>query len=194
MAGLASVVFLPVFLGGPHEEGEPPQCRTNLKKIGQAVQMYLQDNDQLFPPVQRAGSSTGWLDALQPYVKPDLKVPHPFQCDSTIQRRWYFFSEPTAGTDYFFNRRLLGVKESSLASPSVTVQGGDGDNDMNALSPHYTLSAMPPAWATTPGSPARRHLEGEQFCFADGHVKWFQVTRLPGTVSAEKNCPTFMIE
>src|SRR5947207_4403497 len=78
IAILAAILF-PVFAQA-REKARQTSCTSNLKQIGLALQMYTQDNDEVWPPAYYYGNpnASGSLDATgifqwsgfcQPYIK-----------------------------------------------------------------------------------------------------------------------------
>ncbi len=139
-------------------------CQTNLKQIALATKQYLQDNNEQYPSLE---SIAGWREALNFYVNDNST----FQCPGEENG-----SEQTS--DYWFNARMSGVKEEVLEAQALTLMLGDG---YSSADPRVSLSQMPKSWLDDPKSPARRHLDGLNFAFADGHVKWIR----PEKVSTE---------
>ncbi|RYX82986.1 DUF1559 domain-containing protein [bacterium] len=128
-------------------------CQSNLKQIGLALQQYSQDYDETLP-------SADWGTVVLPYLKSESL----FQCPETAI---------TQGTsDYFFNARFLGSSNWNISSPKTLVLIGDGQDDggLNA-----TLAQLPSSWRADEKSPAWRHLDGANYGFADGHVRWLKV-------------------
>lgn len=164
--------------------------------------MYAQDYDGRFssvapnPPLN-AGSTVrpwGWADALQSYIN-NLQI---YQCPSQTDKK-FSASPVTAGyTDYWFNSALgmaggtSGILEAQVTYPANTVMFGDGaagwarsntSGNANSYYPNgYRLDAQ---WnngiASNPAGAgigsfnsgaAQRHLDGANYAFTDGHVKW----------------------
>jgi prepilin-type N-terminal cleavage/methylation domain-containing protein/prepilin-type processing-associated H-X9-DG protein len=85
IAILAAILF-PVFAQA-RDKARAASCLSNTKQIGNAVTMYVQDYDEIFPfsdnfgviipnsPVQ--GSYQYWGDAIYPYVKSGGESTHP---------------------------------------------------------------------------------------------------------------------
>jgi len=85
IAILAAILF-PVFAQA-REKARTASCLSNTKQVGTAVQMYIQDYDEVFPmsdnfgvvipnsPVQ--GGYQYWGDAIYPYVKNGGESLHP---------------------------------------------------------------------------------------------------------------------
>ncbi len=174
---LLSAVIYPVFERAG-ENQRPPSCQRNLKQIAQGVLQYLQDYDKRYPLIDvndtgvTASNAYGWADALNPY----LKSTQIFQCPSevttpTIATSGRFNGEPdpTAKgyTDYWYNARLNALETKEIAAPSHTLLNGDGNDSTDTANARYSLSALPSGWP-----PAKRHLDGANYSYADGHVKW----------------------
>jgi len=84
IAILAAILF-PVF-SRARENARKTACLSNLKQVGTALMMYVQDFDERYPPASlynpnyaSTGTFVAWLPALYPYVK-NQKV---FECPST---------------------------------------------------------------------------------------------------------------
>lgn len=168
--------------------------------------MYDQDYDERLPStavnaIANVTSSNpyGWADALQPY----LRSTQIFQCpsetnsaNSTVNAGTGTAPDPTAlgYTDYYYNGNLSQVSDASFNSPAETIMLGDG----NTADSRYTydgcvytaLSGSPSGTACSTGGAqsyitnmtgAGRHLDGGNYAFADGHVKWLKGSIITGT-------------
>jgi prepilin-type processing-associated H-X9-DG protein len=49
---------------------------------------------------------------------------------------------------------------------------GDGDGNSPQSTASYAINHLPASWLQSANSPAKRHLGGAHYAFADGHVKW----------------------
>jgi prepilin-type N-terminal cleavage/methylation domain-containing protein/prepilin-type processing-associated H-X9-DG protein len=67
IAILAAILF-PVFAKA-REAARATSCRSNLKQLGSAVQMYSQDYDELMPIERTINPSTSVIQILDPYIK-----------------------------------------------------------------------------------------------------------------------------
>jgi len=145
IAILAAILF-PVF-GKAREQARKATCQSNLKQLGLASFMYVQDWDE------RWMNATGWSSdtALGNYVKND-KV---FDCPSIS-------GTPTGSLDYEFNVNVASDTNASfVADPSSVVCMADSSTMEDRAGGAAGL-----AWATT------THSEGIDVLFCDGHVKW----------------------
>ena len=149
-------------------------CQSNLKQINLGYLQYVQDYNGKFPLSSRP---EGWFGALQPYLKSETI----FRCPSEEARG------DDNLTDYWFNRRLAGVESKTVSDPARTLLSGDGEPSDD---PNVSLQLMPPLWLEKPDSPAWRHLDGANYGFADGHVKWFKATAME---TENKKTPTFLV-
>jgi prepilin-type N-terminal cleavage/methylation domain-containing protein/prepilin-type processing-associated H-X9-DG protein len=209
IAILAAILF-PVF-GRARENARRLSCQSNLKQIGLGVLQYVQDYDEMYPIQGQgvnwgafdAGITGGWAFIIQPYVKSTQILQCPSETnsgDSTASATNYQY------TDYAYNSVLGGMSpnqaggetSSSSTGPllprSASVLTFSSNTIMLLESP--AVSNLNGHWAqgssggaTGVGVPASlppygasfRHLEGSNFLFADGHVKWFKTDPSVGT-------------
>lgn len=193
IALLAAILF-PVFARA-RESARRSACQSNLRQIALGVYQYVQDNDETYPPFYTdvdgslnftPGVDIGWAMAVMPY----LKSAQIYQCPSE-KRRQAATSSATYWNDYWINVYLTMNSLSTIVTnsprrmasvqfPTQTVLLGDqGDygsaNEHANMSqscgvPNYLIAASP---ATSPHMTAL-HLEGANYAFADGHVKWLK--------------------
>ena len=180
---LAAILF-PVFARA-RENARRASCMSNLKQIGLGVMQYIQDYDEHYPIYKLAGVDLGWADEIQPYIK-SVQV---FHCPSDASK---FSSDPTATgyTSYWYNLTLTSVNEAQLSSASLTILNGDGRADVGKSYFYYNGCSINgnasdiPCGSTTPYITMKknyqsdglfgRHLDGANYSFADGHVKWYK--------------------
>lgn len=151
-----------VFYRAVNHEGRKPACAGNLRLIARAVRQYAQDHDGKFLVLFSQGTS-GWSTALQPRLK-SWQI---FQCPSTERKA-------SGSTDYYLNANLPQLK-AVVQAPHWMILAGEGVDDSP---PNYSMSELPKARGPEARSPAQRHLDGSNYAFADGHVKWLE----PGKV------------
>lgn len=158
-------------------------CMVHLKRIALAHLQYSQDYDERMPlvNVHDAGISPerplGWADALQPY----LRSTEIFQCPAQTDNDTTHQPNENGYTDYWYNARLADVNHSSLRHYASILLNGEGNDGTDATNARYSLDSLPAAWDSAE-HPALRHLDGANYSFMDGHVKWLR----PKAVTAKK--------
>ena len=187
IAILAAILF-PVF-GRARENARRSSCQSNLKQIGLGIMQYVQDYDERYPVryynnYASGGLEEGWAYLMQPYVKSTqlLQCPsEPNPATTSINAAGY--------SDYWYSDVIgrsngagsAGVSAAEFTATALTVMNGDGENGTSLLGmewgdwSNYVLvqgSAVPRFTA------ARRHLEGGNYSFADGHVKWLRPEKI----------------
>ena len=192
---MAAFLF-PTSCGGSRENARRSSCQSNLKQIGLAFRQYSQDYDERFPVWQHGSDkATGWAVTLQPY----LKSTQIYQCPS--EKTPPDVNPVSTGySDYFYNSNLGpgngGRFESRLENPALTIISGEAatfsaNNSSNGGTITTTgkdavdgkqdgLAVAQGQW--NPATNGIIHLEGANYGFADGHVKWMRnskVTRNP---------------
>lgn len=186
IAILAAILF-PVFARA-RENARKSSCANNVKHLGLAMKQYIQDFDDIFPPDGDAVASkelTGWAYTIQPYLKSEQLL----QCPSdsakspdapTIQERALL---PNF-TDYYYNFNLGSgtLSDADVTRPANVVLHGDGVSGSLSSAADYFRDSVPS------GMGARRHLEGANYAFVDGHVKWLLPSKVdPGNVVSDCN-------
>ena len=180
IAILAAILF-PVFAKA-REKARSASCMSNLKQIGLAARMYVQDYDEMFPSsrivpgTQAHWGDYGWMVAngvqtitdtqLQGYpslLQPYIKNTQIFWCPSDTNSP---SDVPTAQVSYFWRHCVDvsgwingGPKDASFCRPSeqiIVYEYFDFHGDKVGL------------WNTTPG------VRLINSCFADGHVKVYK--------------------
>jgi prepilin-type N-terminal cleavage/methylation domain-containing protein/prepilin-type processing-associated H-X9-DG protein len=226
IAILAAILF-PVFAQA-REAARKATCQSNLKQIGLAGRMYVDDYDgvslssYIYPAGWRVCPHYIWPDMLQPYIK-NWGI---FACPSGVQSRYIdenarncaaIGPQPYLGTianplklTYVYNEGWIDAARPPQASPTTAYQlpGYNGmiadDNDTADLGVHEASIEDPAGtimaadgiptvttgtaavvvfriirdadWGTSPKA-IRRHAEGVNCLFADGHVKFARQTK-----------------
>ena len=164
--GLILALLFPA-LGAVREEARRAQCMNNLRQIGMAMTMYLDEHEFRFPTMLLStGAAGGWYRNLEPYID-DREL---FKCPSYKPHQyidWNHFS-------YGYN--TLGLTEDLWAI--------DGGKDINeVVSPSHCIMVadswvnvftdMTVIFVIKPIISENRHVNGPNILFVDGHVKWY---------------------
>ena len=238
IAILAAILF-PVFAQA-REKARQTSCLSNLKQIGTALQLYVDDYDETLPPIftsvidarldgtemQVRNAAQGaygsaclrnWACMIFPYVKnvglyncpslgarPAIKSGanvypltyggNMFTCMTKAQtdaRGGHWFDMSKEEIDALVPKSLAEIKNSAqlvyVADTRVTWGAYNGDNiyycDLSVI-PDY-IRAYP---STSGVSYGDRHNGGSNFCFCDGHAKYYKAYA-PGPT--ERECWSF---
>lgn len=179
IAILAAILF-PVFARA-REKARQSSCLSNLKQIGTAEMMYIQDYDEMMHSWSEA-TATGellygvWL--LQPYVN-NTQL---FDCPSV--RRTHLPDNPAPAdnsqrgrAEYGYCYGQLGHYEiASLEKPAETVMWVDASACYVFIPSSCTSAAGGQDWRRNEYQ--ARHNEGMNTTWADGHAKWMKSTSL----------------
>ena len=172
IAILAAILF-PVFLSAK-EKGRQAACFSNLKEIGTGLIMYVDDYEAYVHVQSSLQGKWSWPNRMMRYVK-NFGV---FKCPSDTMpppknRRDYMCS-------YSINSLLVGRKTSELGSPSRIIFIEDTFYPDNPQGIYYhSINLANWGCGFNTGGPLnyidQRHSGGTNFCFADGHVKWYKI-------------------
>jgi prepilin-type N-terminal cleavage/methylation domain-containing protein/prepilin-type processing-associated H-X9-DG protein len=177
IAILASIL-LPVF-SRARAKARGTQCLSNLKQLGLAVQMYTQDWDGVTPPAYYSAGPKRfrWQQIVQPYAK-NTEI---YRCleapDYVDPYTGLYMSYGMNSTNDGYACFWYGVAESMVQDPSGTIYMADSSDGA-----YYVY------WSATPPNErrvAKRHNDGANFLFCDGHAKWRrQTSRYEWTINA----------
>jgi prepilin-type N-terminal cleavage/methylation domain-containing protein len=175
IAILAAILF-PVFAKA-REKARQTSCLSNMKQLGLAAQMYVDDCDGVMPcggwmPTHDcAAGSWGWHCAIIPYHR-NMQI---YQCPSN---GWT--PDPSSPRSHYLYNLMLawggpGIKESQIASPAECIVLHEGHNNNDTFR-HEATTGWPDRWKVRdPWSPHKStppHAYGMNSTFADGHAKF----------------------
>ena len=204
IAILAAILF-PVFARA-RENARRASCQSNLKQIALAFKQYTQDYDERYPMkhwmtdtytgVAPDGSTctgggvdcpgTGWSVLIQPYLKSHqiLQCPSESHRGSTSADATGQGATDVGFTDYAYNYQLSpnpkanpGKHESQLTNSANTVLALDWISTVAQSYTWYVNSVVGSDQAAKSAA-IRRHLEGANYAFCDGHVKWLKPEKI----------------
>ena len=180
IAILAAILF-PVFARA-RENARKSTCQSNLKQLSTGILMYTQDYDEMFGNLgycNQPGGALFWHDIISPY----LKNTGVFRCPSaTPGDRAGQFSP--GGCNYGFNiwayRKYGWYSTVTIKQPASTIAIADRANGcVRILAPNCVIPGCTCYGGQTPVQSNHyltdRHMDGANFAFWDGHVKWYKV-------------------
>jgi prepilin-type N-terminal cleavage/methylation domain-containing protein/prepilin-type processing-associated H-X9-DG protein len=187
IAVLAAILF-PV-LAQAREKARAAACMSNLKQLGHAEQIYLQDYDGVYAQSWSLKGEYGWDVALLPYVK-TLQI---YDCPSnkTTPRWWTGYKKyanvdrPGIPGDYAMNEDIsphlqsgdrAGITESQVTDPAGTIL-------LTEIWDHQAKANLPPIPVILAAVkddvcalvPFNIHQSRSNYCFCDGHAKSLRV-------------------
>jgi prepilin-type N-terminal cleavage/methylation domain-containing protein/prepilin-type processing-associated H-X9-DG protein len=192
IAILAAILF-PVF-GRARENARKSSCQSNLKQIALGFMQYTQDYDELLIPITVGGATPNnstegtpfiWPVLLQPYLKstqiytcpsnttaaPSLCYTYNFEIarmpGSSNTRTLAALSLP-AQTPLFIDAVGYNYAPTALAFWTISTGGNDTDG---VRAPNSSGAG----WVQGSGVAkvdANIHMQGANYAFCDGHVKW----------------------
>jgi prepilin-type N-terminal cleavage/methylation domain len=180
--GILAAIILAT-LGQVRRSADRAGCASNLRQIGFAVQLYVQDNKGRLPgPCYNAQGASGGgqlFPFLTPYVGagPEGKAPPVFDCPA-----WTKATNGAAGLNRFFYLPALKLANSTIIQPFGYPAGEKGEN------PHLLREIPDPSRnraivdfdqgvsnsAATVASPV--HGSGRNVLFFDGHVSFVRLS------------------
>ena len=186
IAILAAILF-PVFAQA-REKARAISCLSNMKELGTADTMYLQDYDERYVEWRYFlpnGDKLTWVELLQPYVKnkqiwicPSDELAKPIQANQTAggssQNSFWLNAYITrwSGLDPN-NSAMVSVSLPEINYPATTILATDGP----ANDGQHTWPGPPTEWCGTQAFCVRsetRHTGGMNTTFVDGHAKWYR--------------------
>ncbi len=193
---LAAILF-PVF-GRVRESARRSTCQSNLKQIGLAYVQYTQDNDEKAPACYLANSpvltTPGMV--LNPYVKNTRVWRCPSDASQSLSAVLADFTNVSYGYNFYMMNKSLPVDVNGwkVPCPMSMLQRASEDAIF------YGAWSSSAGWVTdNPGTMDRiegnaagatsviqiGHLQGGNFLFADGHVKWQPGSKIAAEVAKE---------
>lgn len=191
IALLAAILF-PVF-SRAKENARKSTCQSNLKQLATAYLMYAQDYDGIYPPIhQNVAAATGiarldWWALIEPYTKNTavqgvgstgagttratiMRCPsgNPAQNGHYGHFCGDAYSTAAGGERYPTGLSQHTCYEAMIYRPAETIMIGETNGLQHRCCPRYHT-----------GQYARyvegeRHMDGANYAFFDGHVKWMK--------------------
>jgi prepilin-type processing-associated H-X9-DG protein/prepilin-type N-terminal cleavage/methylation domain-containing protein len=167
---LAAILF-PVFSRVRHN-GHRTVCNSNLKQLSIGIIQYTQDYDDRFPlglMVNEEGNFQTSLDLVQPYLKSHQVAICPSDSDNPdVDLNGIFPVAPGKGlSSYTANDKICPAFEAPVALSEVRQA-----SRLPLIWDAYIAKVDPTMGPFV--EVQRRHLDGANCAFVDGHVKWIK--------------------
>lgn len=189
---LASILF-PVF-GRARANARRSSSQSNLKQMGIATMQYLQDNDERYmlhahqyqlPGGGGTAVTASWFEHLQPYIKSENVFKDPGLGDESL------FPRPKS--DYVMNGLFVhAIHAATIRTPAQQIFAAIRQRNINVEDYHpwpEPTNGCKPEFGNVNKT---LHLDGSNYLFADGHVKWYrwESTLVPPTSVSMPECGT----
>jgi len=199
IAILAAILF-PVFAQA-RDKARGATCLSNMKQIGTATTMYMQDYDGAYPLAWYGKPQYGFDCVLQPYLK-SIQV---FECPSNKVTPRYWEGYPKLGFgpipgSYAMNADLAarddpkagdraGLTEGAVQAPAETIlfteiwdtRGPNGQKTFHTVQGQKVADGPEAEIYTSQKNdvcariPFNIHQGGSNYTFCDGHARWQRV-------------------
>lgn len=164
--GIIAALLVPA-LGKAREGARRAQCANNLRQIGLAMHLYIDDHDFVFPPLR--DGSTSWYNFLESYID-NIEI---FRCPNYKMHDY----DNRNRFSYGYNSR--GMEENDINTIPVSTQCiMIADSGRGPITCSYDLRK------TDISNGYGRHYNGNglNILFVDGHVSWYLRTAIPTTM------------
>jgi prepilin-type N-terminal cleavage/methylation domain-containing protein/prepilin-type processing-associated H-X9-DG protein len=177
--------FLTPAVGRAREKARQSACANNLRQIGNAITMYMDEHDFKFPKLygyDPSGTQLFWHNYIYPSYIDDHNV---FEC---LSYKKHNFDNPNCfsygfnfwGLNYLVLDECRGRDLNEVINPYQCIMVADGgfmagfsqDRSDFIIDKGYTLN---------------RHSDGANILFVDGHVKWYRNASIPTGTDEESN-------
>ena len=190
IAILAAILF-PVFAQA-REKARAASCLSNVKQLGTAITLYIDDYDEGFPPtiayynITEVGSTyainssiagvsgnySTWRDAIFPYVKNK----NMFLCPTNKKMLGYSencFIHFCDRGDKWLTWRASPIVLTEVLNPGELIYIADNMAASETVCYNEIYACM---WNAAGPSMPGRHIGGGNVAFVDGHAKYFKVS------------------
>ena len=165
--GIIAALLVPAF-GRARESARIAICANNLRQIGMAMHMYIDDNDFKFPPFEAT-----WYDKCLDGIYLDTR--DVWNCPN------YKYADYGRGYwSYAYN--VFGLNDpptpwpgkdiNAIRSPSQCIMLTDSPLTPDGI---HTYSAI----TKSSFKVVNRHSDGANILFVDGHVSWHSMSEIP---------------
>lgn len=191
IVGFLAALLLPAF-GRVRAEARKIECINNLRQIGAAFYLYLDEHNEIFPPGGGSPSSGQADQSWKEYLYPYIDNHGVFVCHASVTRTTWSWSGDTTATStknpYGYNGFLGGGSQggmpkrlSEVKTPSRTILCVDA-------TPGSGIVSLEGNW----GGPIieYRHTKGANILWVGGAVQWFWESEIKNNLNAAQNYKT----
>ncbi len=181
IAILAAILF-PVFARA-REKARQTSCLSNQKQIALGILMYAQDYDEILPRYGY-GMNILWYEQIQPYLKNQQVLICPSgtgtNCTSPVHHPEFDARLRHGAISYAYNIYRSPYSGGTFWGPGRRALAEIDQPADCILTADWSCERIPNAasvngWnATTTGGYGKRHNDGGNFSFVDGHAKWMK--------------------
>jgi prepilin-type N-terminal cleavage/methylation domain-containing protein/prepilin-type processing-associated H-X9-DG protein len=183
IAILAAILF-PVF-SQARAKARAISCLSNSRQLGLAVAQYVTDYDEMYPLVSYPKLTNTWTATLQPYIKSQAIL----RCPDDTSTNWGAGRLTSYAVNAWFtpNAPIQYTALAQLGAPASVIYLAE--NAVNRGPDHFPPYCWNPHDPARPGFcssmgaffddagyplwlAARRHNEGMNCTYADGHARW----------------------
>jgi len=164
--------LFPVFAKA-REKARQASCQSNLKQMGLAMAMYVQDFDESFPWRAHTWSYYWNRDCYicpAPLIQPYVKNWQLFECPAVPGIGMNGHGTYAFECDLIHDFNSAPTKLAQIQAPAECPMFFDAGC-------HWaSLRCAPTAgnYQTRLAVPSKRHNDGSNICYVDGHVKWMK--------------------
>lgn len=170
--GVIAAFLLPAF-GRAREGARRVRCASNLRQIGMAIAMYLDDTGGRFPSLLNTAGTVYWYQLLKPYIDNN----EVFRCPDYAGHGYggtshfsYGFNHKGLNTDLGGNN-WAGNDINTVKNSAQCIMVSDGYEVMAAnLESYFYVNKT---------NNTGRHSGGMNIVFVDGHVSWHLKSSIP---------------
>lgn len=176
--GTLAALLLPAF-GKAREGAKSATCANNLRQIGVATTLYIDDHNYRFPRTLNPYSNTYWYQSILAYIdNPDiLKCPSHDdyaagvpECQSYAYNKYLGRPEsPMVDINAIFSPSHCMLVADSKKTGEYVIITGYG-SELEATYYYIALDLL-----------GNRHSNGTNILFVDGHIKWYLTNSVPPT-------------
>ncbi len=168
--------FLVPALQKSRSAGQRAVCANNLRQVGMAIHMYIEEHNDIFPNFGNiSGPIVPWYVTINNYLKSSDIYYCPEQ--KNVKYNWIPNQSSSWNLSFAYNMAISDKSLKDIKKKSETIFLSDSTRHatMFATYPNLSLSNNP-AYVSI-----GRHGGGDNCYFVDGHCRWYLASEIFGT-------------